>query len=416
MKKSGVNEVRKKKNSRVFIKECTRKSKSVCTERAAVWSNLQMDLLGEIKNRVYLGDHVRFGAVCKTWRACPHNIRPADLLPWLMLIRREDVDIFLYKIFEPTSVRRVEATVFDSIKLDDTIIHTSFLTMLATGFACRYGWLFISVFYADFTISYLTLFSPLIKKIITLPPLPHLTPPDTFQISNFDFIHAFSCNPDSPHCVFLVLHIATAYSRTISVLRHGDKEWTCTKSFGGYFALPRVDYAVFVGGFFYFLYASGQLGSYNISTGELTGESVLTEDIFDNIHQFFELNGEIMLTFYDKTNKFAYTIRRYDWSNKVWVPLQSLGSRSLFISHHSFYVQARDNGLSPNSIYVLHKKKCTVYSLEDGQLLKCISGLKYWDDIHTGELFSLWIEPQPRLHLRSGESHGPGPTEEELPY
>lgn len=51
----------------------------------------------------------------------------------------------------------------------------------------------------------------------------------------------------------------------------------------------------------------------------------------------FELDGELMLIYFGswKNNTSSLgkeCIKMYDWSNKVWIPVSTLGDKSLFVS------------------------------------------------------------------------------------
>lgn len=102
-----------------------------------------------------------------------------------------------------------------------------------------------------------------------------------------------------------------------------------------------------------------------------------------------------MVLYYDaKAHK--YCVRMFDWQQNDWVPLQSLGNQSLFLSRRSVYVDAVNYyGVSANKIYVRRDRNCYVYSLKNGRLLKCtLSGLRNWDGLDYDMKNSVWVDPR----------------------
>ncbi|XP_074345216.1 F-box/kelch-repeat protein At1g57790-like [Apium graveolens] len=230
-------------------------------EAAATWSELPLDALGEIKKKLFWGDHVRFSSVCKTWLSAQLAKRASDVLPWLLLLDRENLSRVSYYMYEPSASHP----------------------------------------------------DPVISQVST--------------------------NPTSPDCVFLALHITNApYVWSISTFRHGDTRWTTTLPFGGWYNIPDVpcvEDVVFIRGVFYFLFLGGRLGSYDIATMQLKLEFPNLQDI-NKFDKFFLLDEELIVTYFDE--EASYCIRRLDWSDKVWVPVESLKDRSLFLSKHSVFV------------------------------------------------------------------------------
>ncbi|XP_074351205.1 F-box protein At3g56470-like isoform X3 [Apium graveolens] len=101
------------------MKRCTKKdkkekkstSKSIkmkqCSKKLKSWEDLDLDLdlLGEIKKKLYWGDDVRFGGVCKTWQAAEHEKRAGDVLPWLLFLSRNpNVNKVSYDLYQPNNL------------------------------------------------------------------------------------------------------------------------------------------------------------------------------------------------------------------------------------------------------------------------------------------------------------------------
>lgn len=371
------------------MKRCREEEKDSSKKKSKLGSeDFNLDVLGEIKKRLFGGDYIRFGAVCKNWMAAQHEKRAADVLPWLMVLYRTNISKLSYYLYEP-SAPHLKPIISDVIHLDH--FFDIFRIQNSMSIIYLYGCLFISMYDNDFTCSYSLLFSLATKKVTTLP---QFNLPLVSTMTIFKLLKAVSTNPTSPDCVFLALYIANDHQRVIGIFRHGDTQWTTTHSTGGWFGFPCSDDVVFIRGVFYFLFKGGRLGSYDIATGELKFDhSQKCTTQLRNIHKFFGLDGELMVKYYDaKARKIC--IRSYDWSHKVWVPLKSLGNRSLFFSSRSVYVDASNYyGVSANMIYDRKDRTCYVYSLQNGELFECTSsGLRNWDALDF-DIESVWVEP-----------------------
>lgn len=69
-------------------------------------------------------------------------------------------------------------------------------------------------------------------------------------------------------------------------------------------------------------------------------------------------------------------IRRYDWSNKDWIPISTLGDKSLFLTQKCLQVATfdkddmRNNGVLSNKIYHFFGAGCVIYSIVNGDLIE----------------------------------------------
>lgn len=126
---------------------------------AATWSELPLDLLGEIKKKLYWGDHVRFSGVCKTWLEAQHAKRAGDALPWLLLLDHDNLCRVSYYIYEPFGDLYV-SQVFDA-------------SLVRIPYHIRYhhGCLLISTDDRECSYSYFLLFSLATRKVTKLPRL-----------------------------------------------------------------------------------------------------------------------------------------------------------------------------------------------------------------------------------------------------
>ncbi|KAK1380171.1 hypothetical protein POM88_026915 [Heracleum sosnowskyi] len=372
------------------MKQCASKLKSSAELKSVVWSDLDLNLVGEIKKRLYWTDHVRFGGVCKNWQAAQHEKRAADVLPWLMNVRRENIREISYSLYEP-SAPHVQPPIVHGIIALDQIFHISCMR-IQMNVVYRDGCLCISMFNKEATCSYVILYTLATKNIIKLPQFNHPRVPEEFDK---DMFWAVSTKPTSPDCVFFVLYISNNHKWSTGIYRHGDTDWSITEFEGDSDGIiPFVDDVVFIRGVFYFLCTDYRLGSYDISSEELKLEFFSSTIDYRDINKFFGLDGELMLAYHDfKARKFFIT--SYDWAQKVWVPLKSLGDRSLFLSNHSVYVDAINYyGVSANKIYIREHGTCNVYSLDNGELLESTSsGLRNWDGLDYYSGCTVWVEP-----------------------
>lgn len=256
------------------------------------------------------------------------------------------------------------------------------------------------------------MYSTLTKNIITLPTFFH-----SKEHHFSKFVQAFSTDPSSPDCVFLVLHydIDVDPIITVSTCRQGDKAWTSRE-----FERGDINYMcfgttpVYLRGSFYFVSSVGEVASYNDALKEWKAERNLFNGIThcNAVYEEFELNGELgLIYFYDdeylKSNdseKLGY-IRIFDRSDKIWVGTGSLGDQALYVSSNTFLVsaageEARNNGVLPNKVYCPEKSGCiSVYTLENGYLTKfstCSRSTSRESVINFRKL-SFWVEPRDQL-------------------
>ncbi|KAK1380172.1 hypothetical protein POM88_026916 [Heracleum sosnowskyi] len=306
-----------------------------------------------------------------------------------MNISRENIREISFNLYQP-SAPRVQPPIVSGIIALDQIFDISCM-QYHMNVIYRDGCLCISMFNKETTCSYFMLYTLATNKIIKLPQFNHPRVPEEFD---FDMLRAVSTKPTSPDCVFLVLYISNYHKWSIGIYRRGDTDWSITEFEGDSDGIiPFLDDGVFIGGVFYFLCTDERLGSYDISSEELKQDSFAATIDYRDIHKFFGLDEELILAYCDvKARKFFIT--SYDWSQKVWVPLKSLGDQYLFFSSHSVYVDAINYyGVSANKIYIRKHRICYVYSLDNGELLECTSGLRNWDGLDYNSECSVWVEP-----------------------
>ena len=379
------------------MKRCNQdeeKQKIVCKKQCSTksWADLDLDLLGEVKKKLYWGDHARFSVVCKTWLAAEHEKRAGDVLPWWLMMYHEDSEDWMitYHLYQPLNLDQPEIT--RSINLND--FFDSSTVHEATPLVYFDGCLCLSMYHIDFTRTHFLIVSILDNSSFTLPQFHH---PNVRPDWNMNRLIAVSTCPASSDCVFLAIFVVNSSQWTVGIFRHGDAHWTTTQfDFQQPLFCPRGRDVVFIRGLFYFLCHGRRLASYDIASGDLNINSYsMPANCEGGEHnmRFFALDGELMLMYYDpKVRRDVLTT--YDSSSKLWVPLKCLGDRSLFISRYSVYVDYMNYyRASPNKIYYQEHGTCYVYNVENGLLESTSSGLKNWDGLDYGASFSMWIEP-----------------------
>ncbi|KAK1390273.1 hypothetical protein POM88_018451 [Heracleum sosnowskyi] len=350
------------------------------------WSQLDSNLLGEIMCRLASPtDQARFRAVCQTWLAVEPTAAPA-LLPWFVGYNRSVVcftgtlEMLLYEpssTFDPTSVDKISLTklgIPSPPSFDDN------------GATCINNWLFFCIRQPITRLSCyrrnFVLYSPLTKEVIKLPqsdyPFPYI------------FSRTFSTDPKSPDCVFLISDGRCLDSQKIVILtyRNGDEQWTARKfNRVEQFVPCSICFSIYFQGMFYIVTALGQIASYNSDNGEFRLKNVQVDDEFEVNYscelqyEVFEFNGYLTLIYFGSrhethNNNFPGNpcIKRFDWSNNVWIPMRSLGDETLFVGKQFHAVgtfKARHNEVVPNKIYYFSASGCMIYSVEnDGALVE----------------------------------------------
>lgn len=368
------------------------------------WSELQTDLLKEIAGRLYFSDYFRFYGVCKNWLATKSYPTPAAyFLPWLVKIPFSTNKSLACQLYEPFS-RNPKPTLVFEIPLHQFLVDDQTCDSVDIDIRYKYGWLFLSISNKDCSdYTNFTLFSILTRNVITLPTLHHS------KARRFALVYSFSSDPNSPECVFVVMQCTCTNQNTISTLRRGDKDWTTKTLCRRYYGFVGND-ALCIRGIFYFVSYGGQVASYDISRGvwreeRESDDTVLNHDDLFRKQEVFLLEGDLVRIcigkhYFNRKNHLCF-IRKFDMSEKVWVPLKTLRcDRALFVSRNSFCIstigeEAKKNGVQANNVYGLICEGRTLHSLDNGKLINSTNGLeinKWVTDEDFGKL-SFWFEP-----------------------
>ncbi|KAL3844315.1 hypothetical protein ACJIZ3_001718 [Penstemon smallii] len=360
----------------------------------ADWSNLPLDLLMLIARRFnFLDDYVRFGVVCKSWRAVlfhkDSKNSPCSLLPLLMLTENESNDL---RGFSSPFNKKVYQLYLPEVH----------------GKRCwgsSHGWLItLDAKYQ------LRLLNPLSRVQILLPSLLKcldlknlVCRPEHFRDI---YVHkvVLSSNPFLGNCVVLAIYS----NNKMAFAKPGDESWTplqCCPSYA-------VNDAICFGGKFYVTDSSEDVTIYDsngnhLKTVALTSSLVVYEP--DEVATYIaEVGGQIYVIvriMYDLGDTsvlrtWNFKVYKLDKCNEKFEMVKTLGNWSIFIgNNHSFsipsteYPECTSNCIYFTDDYYNPRVRCSydmgIYSLDNHGikpfLQKDLSYLKY--------SVPVWIKP-----------------------
>ncbi|XP_017219757.1 uncharacterized protein LOC108196823 [Daucus carota subsp. sativus] len=349
---------------------------------ANLWSQLDFNLLEEIRGRLTSPtDQARFRVVCTAWRAAARSSKTTKSIPWKVKLDRSLASVgnkLEFRIYDPSSL----SAFVHNILWADLGIPTP-PSYKNVGASRKNNWFFICIskprlFF--WTRRYFFLYAPYTKKIITLPKLDYQ--------SRFRFRRTFSTDPDSPNCVFFLSETFDADKIVVITYCKSDTKWKAREFDRVQEFVPCDCIPIFFKGIFYLISPFGQVASYNIVDDKFKFESLFIDEVFAQnynsfrIYQVFELNGELMLIYFGSKKKNNDTllgkqcIKMYDWSNKIWIPVRTLGKNAIFVGDQILsvaIVNTEETGYGrvlPNKIYRFCDLGCIIYSLEDGNLVE----------------------------------------------
>ncbi|XP_063937049.1 uncharacterized protein LOC135147729 isoform X2 [Daucus carota subsp. sativus] len=411
-----------------FCMESERPRVAVIMSAPARWCELDLNLLEEIRGRLRSPtDQARFRGVCKAW----HDVRPVKMMksiPWQVKLDREipkAADKLEFRVYDPSSM---SAFVHNIFWADLGIPSPSSYKNI--GASRKNNWFFICIskprlFF--WTRRYFLFHTPYTRKTIKLPTLDYP--------SRFKFRRTFSTDPESPNCVFFLSDTFDADKIVVITYCKSDTKWTAREFERVQEFVPCDCIPIYFREIFYLVSPFGQVASYNIVDDEFKFESLLIDESFVlnynsfRIYQVFELNGELMLIYFGSKKKDndsrpgKQCIRMYDWSNKVWIPVSTLGDNAIFVGDQILSVaivnteETKNCGVLPNKIYRFYDFGCIIYSLEDGNLVeytpmysnllgdgcgdlpefKYNCGITFWDATKA----FYWLEPPTVMYKQS---------------
>ena len=296
--------------------EGERKRSSKCGTKIRPWSDLLPDILRLIVQRLYLGDRIRFQAVCKGWLHLPiTDIQPIEELPWIMNYAFTPTSS-VCALFEPS--RRLP-----HINRSKSDLRKPSKLFLAKVCASRAGWALFSKKAKEpvkFT-SYFV-YNPLSKEIISLPNL---------KWPYCNDVATFSSAPTSSDCVFFVPHHYKDGRGFISTYSIGNIEWK-TWEFSASHRPIQSSGVVYLDGRQSMV---GELTCFNIATQECKSlKRYLSWINFPRPPSHFLVYGGHLCVVYlrnsDAGKPPQCTIFKFDWLNKAWIEMGSLEGEHCF--------------------------------------------------------------------------------------
>ncbi|KAF9616485.1 hypothetical protein IFM89_029782 [Coptis chinensis] len=278
-----------------------------------------IELIG--KRLVDIDDHVRFGAVCKTWRSLKIGYKKS-YSPWLMLPERDENN---------SDGEQVHNNNRKFVCLSSGKTFNVYLPECQGSrcFGSPFGWLLTVGL--DLNIH---LLNPLTRAQLSLPPQrtfpfqseSYIEPSHLRKIVVFKFVMSSSMPNSENDCIVMVI---CSQFNSLAFARPGDKAWTEIES------PPRQahDDILFFNGRFYAIQASGILRICKID---------------EPVPKTIDLHRIVRQVLFD-----WFEVYRLDFSAKKWIELTEFGDNSLFIgTNSSFAISTTEYpGLKSNYIY-----------------------------------------------------------------
>ncbi|XP_074357910.1 uncharacterized protein LOC141697423 [Apium graveolens] len=345
--------------------------------------NKRPEMFGEIMGRLCLADRARFRVVCKKWMAVYPISTTTKSLPWFLYFDQllpSKSGTFEFRLYDPLCAPHLASVQILSLTELGVPSPSSCRNL---GVTLKKNWLFICISKPRlylWTRRYFLFYSLFTKRVITLPELDYPC--------RFTFKRMLSTEPDSANCIFFLVSTLNVDKIVIITYRKGDTRWTAREFDRVYEFSPCSCEPIYLRGLLYIVSPLGQLASYNHFDGVLKFENLSIDDLFavnydsSLLYEVFELNGELMLIYFgshkreDSAFPGKQCIKKYDWSNNVWIPVSTLGNETLLVCDKFVSVatvnrvETRNSGVLSNKIYRFSDCGCVIYSLEDGDLIE----------------------------------------------
>ncbi|KAK3200279.1 hypothetical protein Dsin_023694 [Dipteronia sinensis] len=237
-----------------------KKLEEMKTERP-LWSNLPVDMLISILERLRYTDQIRFRAVCKGWRSDTYGFKRENKLPWLMTWKwpiEEDGSFASLRNEEDGSIT-TWCNLYDPIRKQKTIVESTQAAIFVGSEFCdaKDGWVLFSkredLMNTGKTTSFF-FYNPFTTKIIKLAR-------SYLKVT----AASFTTTPDSPDCLIFTY---SKYSRTTtSIGTYSPRKKTWKRIyFAGYHG--SIHMLIYIEGVFYCAFYNRVMGSFNLATQE----------------------------------------------------------------------------------------------------------------------------------------------------
>ncbi|KAF3969878.1 hypothetical protein CMV_006375 [Castanea mollissima] len=299
------------------------------------WSDLPVDVLNIIAERLDFIEQLCFRLVCKNWRQA--QVVPLyKNLPWLMehSWTYDDKNVYSVCSFHLPIVNQSHVTHNKLRREELNDLHGAVIC------ASRFGWLLLQ----KSTLSFF--YNPYSKSIIKLPDLD------------------------------------IGFNRC-------DRKWSSTVKFIG--PKKAVEDVVYSNGSFYCVFSEGALGAFCVADSDwslLTDVNLIPGEMFTSRAHMVESNGQLWLVC--PSGSKCFKVFKFDWSEKTWDRMHALGCQALFLGCTSFSVSAEgETSGFAERIYYHRDPYSSYYSLETKQSYQCT--VYPWVTKDRPE--RIWIQP-----------------------
>ncbi|KAL6195326.1 hypothetical protein ACLB2K_030946 [Fragaria x ananassa] len=292
------------------------------------WSDLPIDILSDVGDRLPYLDFIRFGAVCKSWEAAKDERRRSSLrLPCLFASLRYSGALQ----FLDLTVQRSR-----SVKMRPEVRN---LLSQAKLHASKHGWSLLTV--SDSKSKKFFFYNPFCGKVIDLPPL-YMNK----EKESYTTVATFTTPPISHDCVVFAVVSSTTETLvcTMSASNFGDKRWRSIHKIW----LDDDDHVKdvsYIDGVFYCIIQTRYSYRYTLGTFNMALEewNIMEDDSASLILEsktvhLVESNKELLLAVLMSSLKLPsreYTywiVYQFNCSRKDWSIVKSLGDRALILS------------------------------------------------------------------------------------
>ncbi|XP_004292690.1 PREDICTED: F-box/kelch-repeat protein At1g57790-like [Fragaria vesca subsp. vesca] len=294
-------------------------------EKKSCWSDIPVDILCEVADRVPYWDLFRFATVCKTWRLAIYRVhlpqRSTLLVPYLLsytCIRERDEYIEFYDLHGETYKYPIDS-------------ERQLFGGTSRLYARKFGWLLLKKLELPFEQFYL--FNPFWNLVVLLPPL-------ELELGFQVVLATFTSSPIRG-CVILV--IARRYGSNdhiINTCKLPKFDWSVHKTR----CQGSVEGVAYLDGIFYCVVPkiiddlnslSLSISTFNIALQAWVmdyASTTLQHHTRSSAFCVVESDGKLLLAVRDEPVLLIY---QFDWLRKDWIRVQNLGNHVLLLDHSS---------------------------------------------------------------------------------
>ncbi|KAL6217144.1 hypothetical protein ACLB2K_010361 [Fragaria x ananassa] len=322
-------------------------SMHIAENKHSSWSDLPLDILCEVADRLPYRDLVRSAALCKTWRRVIYGAHLPQLSTLLVS--------YLITYTCNRDGKHIEFLDMQGETYKYTVKHELLVGTNPGPYASKYGWLLLNRYGLNKEQFYL--YNPFCNEVIQLPEL-DLEPGFYVEIATF------TAPPTSPNCVIFVLcrkYQSRSQNCNISTYKLGNRRWSNYKTT----CQGSVEGVTYVDGIFYCIFPEKNhldgSSSVFISTFDIAVQkwvmdytSIKIED-HNESRTFYlveSINGKLLLAVSDLAHdvrSHCWFLYQFDWLRKDWTMVRSLGHQVLLLSSSSSISSptlGKDNKLS----------------------------------------------------------------------